>query len=97
MNSVAPISSLAETLKHRLQESVGTLNNESGAVDDLELGIETIKRPQRRTAQVAETYRSLNKITTLNLKRFMCAIFRKPAAADAANAGAKKTSRLKPS
>lgn len=69
MNSVAPISSLAETLKHRLQESVGTLNNESGAVDDLELGIETIKRRSEGLLKFAETYRSLNKITTLNLKK----------------------------
>src|SRR5690349_17830516 len=41
MNSVAPISSLAETLKNRLQQSVSLLNNDSGSVDDLELGIET--------------------------------------------------------
>src|SRR5574339_859069 len=44
MNSVAPISSLADTLKHRLQQSVPVLSNESGSVDDLELGIDTIKR-----------------------------------------------------
>jgi nitrogen fixation/metabolism regulation signal transduction histidine kinase len=60
MNSVAPISSLADTLKHRLQQSVAVLSNETGSVDDLELGIETIKR---------RTYRNLNKITTLNLKK----------------------------
>ena len=42
MNSVAPISSLAETLKNRLQQSVPVLNNDSGSVDDLEIGIETI-------------------------------------------------------
>ena len=44
MNSVAPISSLADTLKNRLQQSVAVLNNDSGSVDDLEIGIETIKR-----------------------------------------------------
>lgn len=69
MNSVAPISSLAETLKHRLQQSVSLLNNESGSVDDLELGIETIKRRSESLLKFAETYRSLNKITTLNLTR----------------------------
>ncbi len=69
MNSVAPISSLAETLKHRLKQSVSTLNNESGAVDDLELGIETIKRRSEGLLKFAETYRSLNKITTLNLNK----------------------------
>ena len=69
MNSVAPISSLAETLKHRLQQSVSLLNNESGSVDDLELGIETIKRRSEGLLKFAETYRNLNKITTLNLTR----------------------------
>ncbi len=69
MNSVAPISSLADTLKHRLQQSVSVLNNESGAVDDLELGIETIKRRSEGLLKFAETYRSLNKITTLNLNK----------------------------
>jgi two-component system, NtrC family, nitrogen regulation sensor histidine kinase NtrY len=68
MNSVAPISSLADTLKHRLQQSVSHLNNESGSVDDLELGIETIKRRSEGLLKFAETYRNLNKITTLNLK-----------------------------
>jgi two-component system nitrogen regulation sensor histidine kinase NtrY len=69
MNSVAPISSLAETLKNRLQQSVGSLNNDSGSVDDLEIGIETIKRRSEGLLKFAETYRNLNKITTLNLKR----------------------------
>jgi len=69
MNSVAPISSLADTLKHRLQQSVAVLSNESGSVDDLELGIETIKRRSEGLLKFAETYRNLNKITTLNLKR----------------------------
>jgi nitrogen fixation/metabolism regulation signal transduction histidine kinase len=68
MNSVAPISSLADTLKHRLQQSVPLLNNESGSVDDLELGIDTIKRRSEGLLKFAETYRNLNKITTLNLK-----------------------------
>jgi len=69
MNSVAPISSLADTLKHRLQQSVSVLNNNSGSVDDLELGIETIKRRSEGLLKFAETYRSLNKITTLSLTR----------------------------
>lgn len=69
MNSVAPISSLAETLKNRLQKSVPVLNNDSGSVDDLEIGIETIKRRSEGLLKFAETYRNLNKITTLNLKK----------------------------
>jgi two-component system nitrogen regulation sensor histidine kinase NtrY len=69
MNSVAPISSLAETLKHRLKQSVTHLNNDAGAVDDLELGIDTIKRRSEGLLKFAETYRNLNKITKPNLKK----------------------------
>jgi len=69
MNSIAPISSLAETLKSRLKQSVNLLNNETGAVDDLELGIDTIKRRSEGLLKFAETYRNLNKITTLNLRK----------------------------
>ena len=69
MNSVAPISSLAETLKSRLQESVTTLNNETGSVDDLEIGIDTIKRRSEGLLKFAETYRNLNRITKPNLRK----------------------------
>jgi two-component system, NtrC family, nitrogen regulation sensor histidine kinase NtrY len=69
MNSVAPISSLAETMLHRLQESARLLEGQSGALEDLELGIGTIRRRSEGLLKFAETYRNLNKITTLNLKR----------------------------
>jgi nitrogen fixation/metabolism regulation signal transduction histidine kinase len=67
MNSVAPISSLAETLKNRLQ--LASTQIEDDAVEDLELGIDTIKRRSEGLLKFAETYRSLNKITKLNLKK----------------------------
>jgi two-component system nitrogen regulation sensor histidine kinase NtrY len=69
MNSVAPISSLAETMLHRLQESVRVLEGQPGALEDLELGIGTIRRRSEGLLKFAETYRNLNKITTLNLTR----------------------------
>jgi len=69
MNSIAPISSLADTLKNRLQVSMSSLDNKAGSVDDLELGIETIKRRSEGLLKFAETYRNLNKITTPNLKK----------------------------
>lgn len=68
MNSVAPISSLADTLKNRLEKSMLHVTNKSAAVHDLELGIETIKRRSEGLLKFAETYRNLNKITTPNLK-----------------------------
>ena len=52
-----------------MKQSVHQLNNDTGAVDDLELGIETIKRRSEGLLKFAETYRNLNKITTLNLKK----------------------------
>ncbi len=69
MNSVAPISSLADTLKNRLEKSVTSMPNKSAAIHDLELGIETIKRRSEGLLKFAETYRNLNKITTLNLQK----------------------------
>jgi len=58
MNSIAPISSLADTLKNRL---VGLPNSEE--LDDIRLGTETIKRRSEGLLKFAGTYRSLNKIT----------------------------------
>jgi two-component system nitrogen regulation sensor histidine kinase NtrY len=66
MNSVAPISSLADTLKNRMQE---TLRKGTSLEDfeDLEAGFSTIKRRSEGLLKFAETFRNLNKITTLNL------------------------------
>ena len=69
MNSVAPISSLAETLKNRLQLSVAGISERPDGLDDLELGIDTIKRRSEGLLKFAETYRNLNKITTPNFKK----------------------------
>ncbi len=69
MNSVAPISSLADTLKSGYNYPYPISNNNSGSVDDLELGIETIKRRSEGLLKFAETYRNLNKITTPNVKK----------------------------
>ncbi len=68
MNSVAPISSLADTLKNRLEKSSVHFSNKSSSIHDLELGIDTIKRRSEGLLKFAETYRNLNKITTPNLK-----------------------------
>jgi two-component system nitrogen regulation sensor histidine kinase NtrY len=70
MNSVAPISSLADTLKNRLKTY--SIEN-SGNVDlyDLELGIDTIKRRSEGLLRFTESYRNLNKITRLDLKKVL--------------------------
>jgi len=69
MNSVAPIASLAETLSHRLQASAALLDGQPGALDDLQIGVGTIRRRSEGLLKFAETYRNLNKITTLNLTK----------------------------
>ncbi|HVZ26510.1 MAG TPA: HAMP domain-containing sensor histidine kinase [Sediminibacterium sp.] len=69
MNSVAPISSLADTLKNRLQQTMAEMDNSNGVVEDLELGINTIKKRSEGLLKFAEVYRNLNKISTPNLKQ----------------------------
>jgi two-component system, NtrC family, nitrogen regulation sensor histidine kinase NtrY len=69
MNSIAPISSLAVTLKSRLKESVSELDHKSVALEDLQVGIDTIKRRSEGLLKFAETYRNLNKINSLNLEK----------------------------
>jgi len=71
MNSIAPISSLAETMKSRLQATnrLELTQGDNNSFEDLEIGIETIKRRSEGLLKFAETYRNLNKITTLNLQK----------------------------
>ena len=74
MNSIAPISSLADTLNYRLsalseQQADNTKLMSQYLLDDLQVGIETIQKRSEGLLRFAETYRNLNKITTLNLKK----------------------------
>ena len=69
MNSIAPISSLAETMKNRLQSASHSRKDGDNSLEDFEIGIDTIKRRSEGLLKFAETYRNLNKITTLNLKK----------------------------
>jgi len=68
MNSIAPISSLAETLGKRLEDFKHG-PDKTELLEDLHLGIETIKRRSEGLQKFAETYRSLSKINTLNLQK----------------------------
>lgn len=67
MNSIAPISSLAETLKENIRESMNTPVLQPLITEDLYEGIESIKKRSDGLMKFARTYRSLNKITHLNL------------------------------
>ena len=67
MNSVAPISSLADTLKKRLAaEKIHFAD--AGVMEDIELGIDTIKSRSEGLLKFTATYRNLNKVTQLNLE-----------------------------
>ncbi len=68
MNSIAPISSLAETLLHTLKSNIDDAENNPLEVQDLNLGISSIKSRSEGLLKFAQTYRSLNKATKLNLK-----------------------------
>lgn len=69
MNSVAPISSLAGTLKKRLEFIPDTVPPHEHSMEDLELGLETIQRRSEGLLKFAETYRNLNKIAKPRLQR----------------------------
>ncbi|MFD0765097.1 sensor histidine kinase [Mucilaginibacter lutimaris] len=71
MNSVAPISSLADTLKNRLQSPEIADSIESDDLEDISLGIDTIKRRSEGLLKFTESYRSLNKITKLDLNKIL--------------------------
>ncbi|GAB2699157.1 ATP-binding protein [Mucilaginibacter koreensis] len=71
MNSVAPISSLADTLMNRLQSDSITTCLPAAELDDLELGINTIKSRSEGLLKFTASYRNLNKITKLDLEKVL--------------------------
>ncbi|MDB5119886.1 MAG: integral rane sensor signal transduction histidine kinase [Sphingobacteriales bacterium] len=69
MNSIAPISSLASTLKNRIEDSIINREIQPSYREDLEVGINTIRKRSDALLKFADIYRNLNKIKTLNLER----------------------------
>ena len=69
MNSIAPISSLADTLQRNLQLAIAQPNEHRLELEDLNYGIKTIKNRSEGLLKFAKTYRSLSKVTNLNLQR----------------------------
>lgn len=69
MNSIAPISSLADTLQSNLQLAIEQPKEATLELDDINSGLKTIKNRSEGLLQFAKTYRSLNKVTQLNLQR----------------------------
>jgi signal transduction histidine kinase len=69
MNSIAPISSLAETLQRNIQLTLDHPKEHKLELEDLSSGIKIIKNRSEGLLKFAKTYRSLSKITHLNLQR----------------------------
>ena len=69
MNSVAPVASLAGTLKNLLERTKDETASAESLVEDIELGIDTIMRRSEGLLSFAETYRNLSKITELNIAK----------------------------
>ena len=67
MNSIAPISSLAETLQTKIQSSIENPDKHEIDTNDLYLGIDSIRNRSEGLMKFANTYRGLNKIDNLNL------------------------------
>ncbi|AFU70343.1 two -component sensor histidine kinase [Psychroflexus torquis ATCC 700755] len=69
MNSITPISSLADTLQMNLKVAIEKPKESHLELDDLSAGIKTIKNRSEGLLKFAKTYRSLSKVTHLNLQR----------------------------
>lgn len=69
MNSITPISSLADTLQYNLQLAIEKPSEGTLELDDINSGIKTIKNRSEGLLKFAKTYRSLSKVTHLNLQR----------------------------
>ncbi|WP_340154922.1 HAMP domain-containing sensor histidine kinase [uncultured Winogradskyella sp.] len=69
MNSITPISSLADTLQKNLQLAIEKPNETQLELEDLNAGVKTIKNRSEGLLKFAKTYRSLSKVTHLNLQR----------------------------
>lgn len=69
MNSIAPISSLANTLKFQVQRHQENPEENQLEIEDLDAGLSSIENRSEGLLKFAKTYRSLNKVTNLNLEQ----------------------------
>ncbi|RFN60279.1 sensor histidine kinase [Marixanthomonas ophiurae] len=66
MNSIAPITSLAETLQKSIQDSMEHPETRKLELEDVNAGLNSIKKRSEGLMKFAKTYRSLNKVTHVN-------------------------------
>ena len=68
MNSIAPISSLAESLHQQVKQAIEDPDSPKLDMEDMDMGIASIRNRSEGLMKFAKTYRSLNKVTQLNLE-----------------------------
>ena len=66
MNSIAPISSLSETLQTEVRLKLNDEENHQLHLQDLNDGISSIRKRSEGLMKFAKTYRTLNKVTQVN-------------------------------
>ncbi len=71
MNSIAPISSLSETLQTEIQLKLDDKDNYQLHLDDLDAGISSIKKRSEGLMKFAKTYRTLNKVSQVNKSKIL--------------------------
>ena len=69
MNSIAPISSLSQTLQGEVQKSIDAPDTHTLNLIDLNAGITSIKSRSEGLMKFAKTYRTLNKVSQVNRSR----------------------------
>jgi nitrogen fixation/metabolism regulation signal transduction histidine kinase len=69
MNSIAPISSLAETLQAEIELNIEDSEKHPLDTNDLYLSIKSIQRRSEGLMNFSKSYRGLNKITTINARK----------------------------
>lgn len=69
MNSIAPISSLSETLQSQVQMKLNNDKNYDLDLEDLNAGISSIMKRSEGLMKFAKTYRTLNKVSQVNKTR----------------------------
>ena len=71
MNSIAPISSLSETLQTEVQLKLDDEDNYQLHLEDLNAGISSIKKRSEGLMKFAKTYRTLNKVSQVNKSKIL--------------------------
>jgi len=71
MNSIAPISSLSETLQSEIEQKINNPDTYDLELDDINAGITSIKKRSEGLMKFAKTYRTLNKVSYVTKSKIL--------------------------